>query len=472
MISVLQKPNGLQGIAAVMKKRVLLISYHFYPDRAVGAKRPTKLAESLHNEGWLVDTITRKLSPPEEALRHSAKSFGQIYSLYQPPSILDPLWRKIKGSRKQPAGKKRSTDSPPHESDPGTTKSAEVSETLFAKVKRYLFSLQALLDANKAWLTLSFLYLFYLRLRGRKYDLIISSSPPASAHLVGIVAKKLFGSKWIVDLRDPLNFWHEVSSDCSSLMRERLETWLEKLYYRYSDGLVVTTDPLKNRIIDDFLKIKPKVHLIYNGFDGKPIKDKAKINDEVRIVFAGSIYMNRNPFPLFKSIKVLSENTKNNFLNIRLDLYGDCENWNGIDLNQWIIKNNLIDKIKIHSFVGPEILEKILSDAHILVNFAQNQILQIPAKTFEYLKYPAISLAITENESAVSKLMSDYDLGVSVENNEEDLLQGIKSAIEKFNANDVRSNHIVDFSRDNQNSKYIALAEKLTSSHREEARGG
>jgi glycosyltransferase involved in cell wall biosynthesis len=455
-----------------MKKRVLLISYHFYPDRAVGAKRPTKLAESLHNEGWLVDTITRKLTSSEEVVRHSAKSFGQIYSLYQHPGFVDPLWRKIKGSGKHPASEERSTDSTAHESDSDTSKRAGVSETLIAKVKRYFFSLQALLDANKAWLTLTFFYLFYLRLRGRKYDLIISSSPPASAHLVGVIAKKLFGSRWIVDLRDPLNLWHQVSSGSSSLMRERLETWLEKIYYRYSDGLVVTTNPLKNQMIDDVPAIKTKVHLIYNGYDGKPIKDKATINGEVRIVFAGSIYMNRNPFPLFKAIKVLSGNPEGYSQNIRLDLYGDCKTWNGTDLNEWISKNNLTDKIKIHSFVESEILDKILSNAHMLVNFAQNQILQIPAKTFEYLKYPAISLAITEKESAVSELMSDYDLGVSVENTEKDLLQGIRSSIEKFNANEVRGNNVVDFSRDNQNFKYIELAEELTSNHREEVSGG
>jgi len=455
-----------------MTKRVLLISYHFYPDRAVGAKRATQLAESLHNEGWVVDTITRKLTSSEEVVRHSAKGYGKIYSLYQHPGIVDPLWRKIKGPGKQPAGKERSTDSTAHEPDPGTSKSAEVPETLLGKVKRYLFSLQALLDANKAWVTLSFLYLVYLRLRGRKYDLIISSSPPASVHLVGIVAKKLFGSKWIADLRDPLNLWHEVSPGSTSLMRGKLEAWLEKIYYQSSDGLVVTTNPLKDQIVDSVPESATKVHLIYNGYDGKPITDKANLNDEVRMVFAGSLYMNRNPLPLFESIKVSNKGSKEHFQNVRLDLYGDCEYWNGKDLNAWIIQNNLEDKIQIHNFVDSEILAKILLDAHVLVNFAQNQMLQIPAKTFEYLKYPAISLAITETESAVSKLMSDYNLGISAENTKEDLLQGIKLAVEKYNANDLCSSHLEDFSRDNQNSKYIELADQLISSQREEARGG
>ena len=114
-----------------------------------------------------------------------------------------------------------------------------------------------------------------------------------------------------------------------------------------------------------------------------------------------------------------------------------------------------------------ENLEKILSGAHILVNFAQNQPLQIPAKTFEYLRYPAISLAITDSDSAVSRLMSDHGLGVNSENSEDKLLDAIRIAIRKFDERDGSENSLEEFSRNHQNSKYLELATNLSPTSRE-----
>lgn len=450
-----------------MKKRVLLISYHFYPDRAVGAKRTTQLAESLQNEGWIVETITRKLTQPEEAKRQSTESYGTVYSLYQHPGIVDPLWRKIKGSGNHPSDNDYPADSGAEPTNPDSGKDAEVSESLLQKSKRYLFSLQALLDANKSWLFLSFLYLVYLRLRGQQYDLVISSSPPASVHLVGLLAKAIFGCKWIADVRDPLNLWHEVSPGSNSMMREKIEAWLEDTYYKHADALVVTTNPLKDRISEDIPRASEKVNLIYNGYDGIRVEERPRTDGGVKMVFAGSLYMNRNPFPLFKAIKRLGESTDDISQNVRLDLYGDCQYWNGHDLSKWITENNLEGKIQIHSFVDSENLEKILSGAHILVNFAQNQPLQIPAKTFEYLRYPAISLAITDSDSAVSRLMSDHGLGVNSENSEDKLLDAIRIAIRKFDERDGSENSLEEFSRNHQNSKYLELATNLSPTSRE-----
>lgn len=454
-----------------MKKRVLLISYHFYPDRAVGAKRPTQLAESLQNEGWTVETITRKLTPPEEVERRSTERFGTIYPLYQHPGIVDPLWQKIKASRKHASDDEYPVASASEIKNRDCSEDTETSESLLQKSKRYLFSIQALLDANKSWLLLSFLYLVYLRLRGQKYDLVISSSPPASVHLVGFLTKILFGCRWVADLRDPLNLWHEVAPGSTSIMREKLEAWLERIYYRYSDALVVTTNPLKDQISEDVPEISSKVHLIYNGYDGVRVEKRPRINGEVKMVFAGSLYMNRNPFPLFEAIKKLRKNTDDISQGVRLDLYGDCQFWDGQDLNKWITKNGLEGIIHIHSFVDSQRLEKILSGAHVLINFAQNQPLQIPAKTFEYLKYPAISMAITETDSAVSRLMLDQNLGVSSENDQEKLLNGIRLAVRKFNERNESGHDLEKFSRNYQNSKYIRLAANLSSTPRDSACG-
>ena len=51
-------------------KRALVVSYHFSPDRSVGAKRPTELVNSMLAAGWKVTVLTTKhVDQPAASIR-------------------------------------------------------------------------------------------------------------------------------------------------------------------------------------------------------------------------------------------------------------------------------------------------------------------------------------------------------------------------------------------------------------------
>jgi len=439
-----------------MSKRILVISYHFFPDPAVGAKRPTELAKTLKQEGWEVDVFTKYIGSAAREKRKNDKSFGKIYSLYQHPGIINPIWMTLKRFRGTDKASGQMTEGGLSEPE---TRSAE---SLKFRLKRYIISAQSILDASKSWVWVSLLLLLYLKVKRRKYDAVLSSSPISSAHLIGLAAKTLFHARWIADIRDPITMWSEVSPVCRSAFRFRIENYLEKKYYRAADLIVVTSPSLKSELCDS-LDIDPtKVHLIYNGYDGKLKSQRSEWNDQIQMIYAGAIYLNRNPFPVFEAIKELIAEGTIRKESIILDLFGDCETWKGHDLVGWVRDNGLEDIICFHGNVSAEELDPHLHNADILLNLAQGQKKQIPAKTFEYLKFRAVQFLVAEPDSDISRFLSENDFGVVAGVTKAEIKQKLAATISEIKSSDAlidlpKKDGKEEYSRENQNKKYTAV---------------
>lgn len=441
-----------------MSKQVLIVSYHFYPDPAVGAKRPTQLAKAMKEKGWGVDVITKYIGRAAKETRSNDDSAGKIYSIYQHPGVINPLWAMIKRIRSD----KKNT----HQSHEGTgTEQAlepESKETIKYKLKRYIISMQATLNASKSWVLVSMLFLLFLKAKGRKYDVVLTSSPLSSSHLIGLTAKSLFNAKWIADIRDPINMWDEVLPVCKSKLRAEIETYLERKYYQKADEIVVTSPSLKEELCASESIDNRKIHLIYNGYDGDLKPRRAKTSDITRMVYAGALYFNRSPFPVFEAIKELATEgviDKNSFI---FDLFGDCETWKDVDLVGWVKDNGIDDIINFHGSVSLKELDPHLQDAEILLNLAQGQRKQIPAKTFEYLKFNAIQFLVSEPDSDISKFLSDNNFGVIAEGCKEDVKEKLIAIITAIgdegtllDSLDIGSKEV--YARRNQNKNYMAV---------------
>lgn len=446
------------------EKRALIISYHFYPEPVIGARRPTELAKSLSQAGWKVDVMTKRLSPEEEIRRSGTPDFGRVQGIYKHPGILGPSWRFLKKLR----GNRFAATAAPELSRVRFSDGAGVSnsdvETVKSRIRRNLLALQALLDATKSWVALGTLYLLLWRLRGRGYELVLSSSPPASGHLLGLVASKLFGALWIADLRDPISQWDAVVPECKSRLRFAVENYLEALYMRNANRVVVTTPSLSKELSARyFAKWGQPVPVIYNGFD-RPITDVRKSQSkELHIVYAGALYLNRDPLPFFEAISRLRDTSGLTPDKISFYLYGDCERWNGVDLRHWIQEKGLEDFIQIKGFLSQKELEPVLEEADVLVNFAQNQPRQIPAKTFDYLAYQAVILVISESESDTASFIRENHLGYVVESDPEKIASVLNELLRaKSDYRDpvkVDASQKLAFSRESQNKRYVELCE-------------
>ncbi len=440
-------------------KRILLISYYFHPEPAVGARRPTEFAKSLEAEGFSVDILTVK-----RAVKRTPEYVNSLYEVREMPDPINIIWAGIKKIKKLLVSqgsqyidlKKTANQMTCEEREVR----AETKETLSNKAKRYVLSFQALISAQKMWVVSCVFQIVWLKMTGKKYDIILSSSPPSSVNLIAGVARYIFGAKWICDLRDPIIHWEDLYPECVSGLRVVVEEFLERKYLQLSDAILVTT-PSFFREVEGKLALhgcgKEKVQVLYNGYDNQfeCLGNSSALTDSFRIVHAGTLYMNRDPIPFFNSIKKIVESADIPREKLVVEFYGDCRVWAGVDLFEWLKNEGLDDVILLKGIVSSDELPGIYKSSQILLAFAQGQPKQIPAKIFEYIPYAGDILTVTEDDSDTAVLLKEFNLGVSVNNQ----VDSIKKALNEIFKNRYSSENKnkSEFSRGKQNSKLIEL---------------
>ena len=402
------------------EKNVLVISYHFYPDIAVGGKRPSALVRALVDAGYKVDVIAKRMDSEAEVLRKKKFSEVRFFSIWKPPLIIDSLWLYLKGSFVFRYFQKRqkAVVLPEENVLDLTGKGERGHETLSAKVRRHILSFQALLSANKMWVLFSILTLLWLKLSNKKYQTIISTSPLDSVHLVGLVANKIFCSVWLMDIRDPMNSWYKNNNVSNSGFRWFIENSLERRYYDKATCITCSSRGLAERLRKTVTP-SGKIRLIYNGYDGDLSAPRSRPFHQLRLIFGGMLYIGRNPIPLFEALEKLAYSANVDRSKLVFDLYGECETWNGIDLVDWVERRSLTDIIHFYPKISQEALDKEMEDSALLVSFAQNQPIQTPAKTFDQIAANREIFVFAEKDSDTAALIEENLLGVTIGENDD-----------------------------------------------------
>jgi glycosyltransferase involved in cell wall biosynthesis len=98
--------------------------------------------------------------------------------------------------------------------------------------------------------------------RGHRFDCVITTSPPQSAHLIGL-ALKAAGVPWIADLRDGWTF-DPPRPPWPTAIQDTVDRTLERALLARADGLVAVTAPIADDLAE---RLGGPVSLITNGFD-------------------------------------------------------------------------------------------------------------------------------------------------------------------------------------------------------------
>jgi glycosyltransferase involved in cell wall biosynthesis len=143
-----------------------------------------------------------------------------------------------------------------------------------------------------------------LRLRPGRFDCVITSSPPQSAHLIGLALRRR-GVRWIAEFRDGWTF-DPPRRPWPTGVQRRLDAGLERLVARRASALVGVTQP----IADDLTARFGGAVAISNGFDpeetfagdGSSLLDGAKHS----LVYTGRMAVaGRSPEPLLAALRLL-----------------------------------------------------------------------------------------------------------------------------------------------------------------------
>ena len=413
-------------------RRILFLNINFPPSTTIGTQRIIRIAKYLDPLRWDIFVLTLKEKYYNQNNPASAipASISEVYrsGKIDPLGLLVRLRDAFKGQPKTGGAPRAGGQSAPVKpaSNPG-------KPSPLRRIREKVVGIFEFPDKDVSWLPLAVLKGVYVILK-HDIDVIYSSSPSHSQHLVATWLKKLTGRKLVLDFRDPWarSPWldEERSASASAKRKARRIQRLERWVVSHADQVVFVTRPMR----DDFIAYyqdQPagKFKLFYNGYDPDNIalpeqSGRKKKSRPFVLVHTGTLYKRRDPTPILEALKKLLDEGK-----IKP---GDVEfRFIGTITEELRHVPALVDEMglkQIASFLPPVTYKESfqeMSRSDVLTLLQPITRLQIPGKFFDYICFEKPLFAVCEPESAVEVLVKDHFGVVADINRVEDIADKI-----------------------------------------------
>jgi Tfp pilus assembly protein PilZ/galactitol-specific phosphotransferase system IIB component len=260
-------------------------------------------------------------------------------------------------------------------------------------------------DARKYWVKPSVSFLSHL-IEQEKIEIITTTGPPHSVHLIGLHLKDKNNVKWIADFRDPwtsIAYHKKLKLTNNSIKKHKK---LEGLVLNTADKIIVTSATTKT----EFQAITQKpISVITNGFDSD-YNGNAILDTQFTISHIGSLLTGRNPENLWRVLaQLIQENTE--FKN------AICLKFIGVisaDVLDSIYSYGLEPYVALTAYVSHEDAIALQQKSQILL-LAEIDTLEtkgiIPGKLFEYMAAKRPILAIGPEAWDVEKIITETKTG-------------------------------------------------------------
>lgn len=283
-------------------------------------------------------------------------------------------------------------------------------------------------DAQITWMPAA-LWRALRHLRQAPTDLLFSTFPPASSHLLALILKRLVGTPWVADFRDAWTFDPLDPALVDSPFRGKTERHLEAAVLRGADLVVTSTEISADYFRETYPESVDTIAVVANGFDPLdfPPVAQPEAGGPLRIVHTGSFALSheaRSPRTIFGALECLLETDSSWADKLELGLYGQLS-----DAEQRQAKP-LCDSgiVKLH---GPCPRDRVLraqqtADLLLLVDHPRSgPASNVPTKLYEYLGAGRPILAICDT-GMVTRLLERTGAGVRVPHGD---IQGVIAAL-------------------------------------------
>jgi len=223
-------------------RKLLMLCYHYPPAVSGGVERSARFARFLPDHGWTPVVVTTK--------RWGGGGGG------------------VEGEVRVGELLKRTTPTAARGGATGPARSGPSGGPFVRFVEKWFL----IPDKHVRWTAMALIPALGMLRRGEA-DAIYTTSPPASAHVLGLILKKLTGKPWIMDLRDPWTLeplnWYLRSGGA----RLSVEKRIERMCFRGADAILASTPEAAARYGDIYPSCARRIEAIPNGYDGKEIEE-------------------------------------------------------------------------------------------------------------------------------------------------------------------------------------------------------
>ncbi|KXH85263.1 glycosyltransferase family 4 protein [Chryseobacterium kwangjuense] len=383
------------------QKKILIITYYWPPAGGPGVQRWLKFAKYLPDFGWnpVIYTPENPSYPllDESLLKDVPQNIEIVKTkIWEPYQLAEKL---NKSNKKFKAG----------QFDVGKNQSWKSRLSIWVRGNFFIP------DARVFWVKPSINFLEQY-LKENKIEVVVTSGPPHSLHMIGLGLKKKFPDlKWIADFRDPwteISYYKHLKLTKSS---DRKHRQLESAVFKNADITLATsyTDA------ENFRKAGANAVCITNGFDesdaSTPLsmtgeRAKGQISGSFTMSYIGVLEQLRNPENLWKVLDELVKENKDFADNFTLKFAGRVDD----KILQTIENSNLKNHILNLGYISHDkaVDEMASSDLLLITNFPNASSKGIiPGKIFEYLATGKQIISFGPDEADVSRILAETSAG-------------------------------------------------------------
>jgi glycosyltransferase involved in cell wall biosynthesis len=368
-------------------KKVLIITYYWPPSGGSGVQRWLKFSKYLPQFGWTPIVYTPEnpsFNIRDESLEKDISPETEVINL--------PIWEPydlFSGISKLLGKKDRTQNVAP----------AKGNATIFQRLSTWVRGNLFIPDPRIFWVKPSVRFLSDY-IRANKVDVIISTGPPHSMHLIALRISKKFDIPWLADFRDPWTTMDYYKDLRLTTLADNKHHGLESRILKEADAVVVIGGQMKAEFET---KRRGEVLVIPNGYDEEDFDTATdlKVDEHFSFVHAGSFVPRRNPHALWKAFSELKRENHPLFQFLKIKLIGRVDQ----TVLDSIHSFGLDEFVEVQSYTPHHAVVEILKSSQVLLlpidNFEGAQWV-LTGKIFEYMaaRRPILCIGPIDGDAA------------------------------------------------------------------------
>lgn len=409
------------------RRKVLVIAYIFPPLARAGVHRTVRFVRYLAPLGWNMTVLTtnEKYYPADSPVdRELIKKIPAVVRVESTKIFggLDKLLELKNRHKQRPAAnnQQQTTKNPRP-----ATRNKQPTPGLWQRSKDVITDVMTIPDKDVNWLPYALVTALKLNQR-EHFDVIYSTAPPFTGHLIAYLVKKFTGLPWVADFRDPWARAPWKAELMNGTLRGRAAEKLEAKFVSAADRVILNTDWAARDFAEHYgATLAKKFAVIPNGFDPEDfvnIPVTTKKENRLVITHTGSLYRKRDPGHFFEALGKLLAGGEIKTTEIELRFVGGI----APELYQSFQYAEALQQVlKIIPPVAHREALAYQAESDVLLILQPGTSVSIPGKIFEYIAMRKKILALTP-AGATADVVHDHDLGIVVDPED---LAGIQRAL-------------------------------------------
>lgn len=426
-------------------RKVLIITYYWPPAGSSGVQRWLKFVKYLREFGWepvIYTANNPEVASLDESLKNDIPEGIEVIKRNVPEPY--KLYKFITGSRGTKIGVGFTS---------GTSKKGILNRAAIWIRGNFFIP-----DARMFWIAPSTRYLSKY-LINNPVDVIITTGPPHSLHLIGLKLKRRFNIPWIADFRDPWTGIYFYKDLKLTWIADKINRALERKVLKNSDLNIVVS----HSMADAFNGIVgAKVEIVSNGFDQAEYNFSALINENVfSLVHVGTIPPSSNSNNLWGALARMAKENDEFNRKLKIQFVGDIDS----SVVDSLKENNLFEKVEMVGYKPHSEIPLFQKSAQVLLVLAPSTSKEVlTGKIFEYLAANRPIIAIGPIGGDLDKLLIETGAGIMLpSDSQSEIYEGLKWFWDGYNSgwSNFNPKNVNQYSRRELTRKMAQLMDKL-----------